>query len=46
MGKLVELALLRGLSGILVLSVFIPVAIMFLGLLMYIVVEIVRELRK
>ena len=46
MGKLVELALFRGLAGILILAVLLPVAIIALGYLVYIFAESVQELRK
>lgn len=46
MGKLVELALFRGVAGILALAVFLPVTIVALGYLTYIVVESIRELKK
>ena len=46
MGKLVELALFRGVAGILALAAFLPVVIIALGYLIYILVESVRELLK
>lgn len=46
MGKLVELALFRGVAGILALAVFLPVVIIALGYLIYILVESVREFLK
>lgn len=46
MGKLVELALFRGLTGILALAVFLPVTIIALGYLAYIVTESIREFLK
>lgn len=46
MGKLVELALFRGVAGILAAAVFLPVVIIALGYLIYILVESVRELLK
>ena len=46
MGKLVELALFRGVAGILAAAVFQPVVIIALGYLIYILVESVREFLK
>jgi len=46
MGILVQNVLFHGIATVLLLAVFIPVAIMFLGWLLYIVVESIREFLK
>ena len=46
MGKLVELALFRGVAGILAAAVFLPVVMIALGYLACIIVESIREFLK
>ena len=46
MGAIVQNVLFHGIAAILLLVVFIPVAILFLGWLLYIAVESIRDLKK
>lgn len=46
MGTILERVFCQGLGALLALTVFLPLSILLLGYLVYIVVEIIRELWK
>jgi len=46
MGTVLERAVLQGVASLLVLVVFLPLALLLAGHLLYILAETIRELRK
>ena len=46
MGTVLEHAVLQGVASLLILAVFLPLALLLAGHLLYILAETIRELRK